>query len=203
MKKELDYFYIGSALGWNQNWFAQKTMHDGGCAAVTACDLCICLARCQHISGIYPYDASHITKENYLAFSEIMQPYLRPRAQGIDSTALYIDGLSAYLRRCGSHPVLRLQGIQAAVPADQGWEIICRQMDAGYIVPFLLLYHRSPSLRDFQWHWFNLAGYAEFDGMDGTRCVKAVTYGTSWWLPFDELWHTGYARKGGFILVSQ
>ena len=44
MKNELDYIQIEDGLGGNQDWFPEWDMYHGGCAAVTACDLCIYLA---------------------------------------------------------------------------------------------------------------------------------------------------------------
>ena len=43
MKKELDYIQVDDALGGNQDWFWDPFMKGGGCAAVTACDVCIYL----------------------------------------------------------------------------------------------------------------------------------------------------------------
>ena len=45
MRKELEHFYIGEALGGSQDWFMDPFMKLGGCGAVTACDICIWLAR--------------------------------------------------------------------------------------------------------------------------------------------------------------
>ena len=53
-------------------------------------------------------------------------------------------------------------------------------------------------MKDYHWHWFNLAGYEK----RGERfLVKAVTYGSFRWLDLEELWDTGYERKGGLIRV--
>ena len=41
MKKELQYFKIEEAWGGSQEWFSDRMMRLGGCAAVTACDSCI------------------------------------------------------------------------------------------------------------------------------------------------------------------
>ena len=49
--KELNYFIIDGAIGWNQDWFKEWWMNKGGCAAVTACDLCLYLAREKQITG--------------------------------------------------------------------------------------------------------------------------------------------------------
>lgn len=104
--KELDYFYIDGELGWNQNRFPGWAMRNGGCAAVTACDLCICLARQKRFSALYPFDPFHVEKQEYLAFSEKMKPYLHPRWQGIDTLELYLSGLLDYWRDAGISSLL-------------------------------------------------------------------------------------------------
>ena len=68
-------------------------MKIGGCGAVTACDLCIYLAREYGWKQLYPYDPEHVSREDYIAFSRIMKPYLRPRMSGIDTLEIYMDGL--------------------------------------------------------------------------------------------------------------
>ena len=49
------------------------------------------------------------------------------------------------------------------------------------------------------WHWFLLIGYKEYDD---NIMVKAVTYGNYEWLDLNELWDTGYEKKGGLILFD-
>lgn len=34
MKKELDYFRIEGTRGWNQSWFQDGSLADGGCAGL-------------------------------------------------------------------------------------------------------------------------------------------------------------------------
>ena len=196
--KELDYFQIDGAIGWNQNWFSDWSMYDGGCASVTACDLCIYLARQERFSGVYPYDPFKLTKKDYLPFSEIMKPYLRPRPQGIDTLELYLSGLFTYWHDTG---VLALsgKGLAGTAPWQQARELIRRQIDSDMLVPCLLLYHKNRSFQDFQWHWFNLTGYEEYDG---EFYVKAITYGSFYWLNLQELWNTGFSRKGGLIEIK-
>ena len=72
-------------------------------------------------------------------------------------------------------------------------------IDGGYPVPFLLLHHKNPALKDYVWHWFNLAGY---EAAEEAFRVKAVTYGEAEWLDFAELWETGFEKKGGMILLA-
>lgn len=197
MKKELDYFQIENALGWNQDWFQDWTMYDGGCAAVTACDLCIHLSRQKGQNLLYPYDAHRLGKKEYLAFSAIMKPYLHPNWQGIDTLDRYLSGVTAYWRDVGAD-TLKADGLPGTVSWKEAAQQIRERIDSGILIPFLLLYHKSPVFHDFQWHWFNLAGYEEFEE---EFYVKAVTYGSFRWLNLQELWNTGYWKKGGLIRI--
>lgn len=198
MTKELDYYRVDGSIGWNQEWFQDWSMYDGGCAAVTACDLCIQLARQKGINALYPYDHKNLTRNDYLAFATKMKPYLHPRWQGIDTLGLYISGLSSYWHEAGVDSI-KAEGVSGTVPLREAQKRIREQIDGDMIVPYLMLYHKNRSLNDFQWHWFNLAGYEEFDG---EFYVKAVTYGNFYWLNLQELWNTGYRRKGGIICVT-
>ena len=146
--KELNYFIIDGAIGWNQDWFKEWWMNKGGCAAVTACDLCLYLAREKQISGLYPFDASHPRKEDYLRFSNIMKPYLRPRRSGIDTLEIYLSGLSAYLADAGIS-CIKGTGLSGTAPWQEAADLIRRQIDRGILVPCLLLLHKSSVFKDF------------------------------------------------------
>jgi hypothetical protein len=197
MKRELDYFSIEGGLGWNQHWFSDRWMYLGGCAAVTACDLSIYLARTKGLTELYPYDPENLSKEDYLAFSRMMKGYLGPRLTGIDTLELYSSGLQAYWQDVGAGS-LTLAHAEGTLPWMEAGELIRDRIDSGMIVPFLLLRHQSRALKDYHWHWFNLAGYEE---RQGGFYVKVVTYGSFRWLDFRELWDTGHQRKDGFIRV--
>jgi len=197
IKKELDYFHIHNGLGWNQNWFLDWSMYDGGCGAVTACDLCIHLARQKGMNALYPYNAYNLNKKDYLEFSSIMKSYLHPSWQGIDTIERYLAGLMAYFHHSGIN-ILETEGLSGTLSWQKAAKQIQEQIDSDILVTFLLLYHKNYALKDFQWHWFNLAGYEIFDT---EFYVKAVTYGNFWWLNLQELWNTGYRKKGGIIHI--
>ena len=55
MKKELQYFKIEEAWGGSQEWFSDRMMRLGGCAAVTACDSCIFFDLYKG-TDLYPFD---------------------------------------------------------------------------------------------------------------------------------------------------
>lgn len=196
MRKELDYIRIGESLGGNQDWFLDPFMRGGGCAAVTACDLCIYLAGKKGLLSLYPYDALRPEKEDFIRFSRRMKPYLYPRWRGIDTLDIYLSGIQAYWKDVGCTQ-LTAEGLSGTQDAKAARDAVRLQIDRGMPVPYLLLHHKNPAFRDYVWHWFNLAGYEEFDD---SFYVKAVTYGEYQWLNLEELWDTGEEQRGGLIL---
>ena len=198
-RRELEYFRIDGAVGGSQEWFCEWSMYFGGCAAVTACDLCLHLALFRGREELYPFDLTRLDRREYIAFGRVMKPYLRPRANGVNTLALYTGGLTAYWRGRGVRD-LSVEEVPGTLSADEGWEAVRGGLDRGIPVPFLLLRHRDLRLKDYIWHWFILAGYEE---AEGKRRVRVVTYGEEKWLDFDELWDTGFREKGGAILVRE
>lgn len=216
MRKELEHFNIGQALGGSQDWFMDPFMKLGGCGAVTACDTCIWLAKSQGAEWLYPFDLQNLSRAEFLHFGRVMKPYLRPRSGGINRLELYIRGFSSYLRgraevwrqeQGGSIRMLRMSGFSGSRPAEEAWNAVTKQIDAGFPIPILILRHKEAELKDFVWHWFLLIGYSGEEeenvvpkGAASGRYVKAVTYGEWAWVDFDRLWDTGYEQKGGLIL---
>jgi len=198
MKKELEHFMIGESYGGDQKWFSDPWMKLGGCGAVTACDLCIYLAKYRGMPSLYPFDPDRVTLADYLAFGERMRPHLSPRATGIDRTELYIDGLNAYLDSCGARPV-RLRSVSGTEDVETAVSLIRDQLDRGFPVPYLMLLHRDKKLNDYMWHWFLLNGY---DETDTAFRVKAVSYGQGRWMDLRHLWRTDRRRKGGFVRLE-
>lgn len=198
MRKELPHFSIGSAYGGSQDWCTDKMMYLGGCGALTACE-CFLYFDLYRGTHLYPYDKEHLTRADYVAFGNVMKPYLRPRWGGIDKLELFMEGAGGYLRDKKERS-LTMAGLEGSRPASEARARVVEQIDAGYPIPYLNLHHRHPSMRDYEWHWFFLNGYESFEDR---LMVKAVTYGGYRWLDFDLMWNTGHARRGGMILWRQ
>lgn len=198
MQKELDYFTIEHSYGGNQDWFLDPMMRIGGCAAVTACDSSIYLDCYKGTKGLYPFEKTALTKKDYIRFGMKMKPYLKPRRGGVDSLDIYMEGFGQYLADsgCGSLIMRPLPGTEEC---SRGKEAFVSQIDKGFPVPCLLLKHKNPLFKDYVWHWFLLTGY---DTAGDSCMVKAVTYGEWRWLDMDELWDTGFEKKGGLILYD-
>ena len=199
MRQELPYFDIENSYGGNQEWFATLWMRLGGCAAETACDSSIYLALYKGKTNLYPYDAKHLTRRDYVEFSKVMRPYLKPRFSGIDRLEIYQEGLGKYLRDRGETG-LQLLAWDGKKDLAATKMVIKQQIDQGYPVPCLILNHANPDFEDYEWHWFLLTGYEE---TAAKFLVKAVTYSAWKWLDLAGLWNTGHTKKGGLILFRE
>ena len=195
MKKTLDYFMIEGAVGGNQEWFKNVVMYIGGCAAATACDCCIYLALRRGMRRLYPYDAAHLTREDYVAFSMKMKPYLRPRVNGVNRLWMFTEGFENYLKDIGENG-LKMRELPGREDFRKAELFIRQQIDNGYPVPYLMLRHRKAYYKDFVWHWFLCYGYEE---REEGLWITVATYGESYTFLLKDLWDTGYEEKGGLI----
>lgn len=197
MKKELDYFTIEGAYGGYQEWFSDPMMKLSGCAAVTACDCCIYFDFYRG-TNLYPYDRNSLTKKDYIQFGMVMKPYLKPRWSGIDRLEIYLDGFQKFLSDRGCNTI-GMKSFAGSGTVSEARNVLMEQIDRGLPVPCLVLKHKNTNFKNYVWHWFLLTGYEVFED----QCmVKVVTYGSFHWLDLDELWNTGYRRKGGLILFE-
>ena len=172
-------------------------MRIGGCAAETACDLCVYLDKYKN-TRLCPFDVNELSREKYVSLSETMKPYLHPRMKGIDRLDIYLDGFGQYLKDKNSALILsKIEGSESSKTAGQA---LIQQLDSGYPAAFLCLYHSNPRYKDYEWHWFIINGYEIFED---TLMVKAVTYSEWEWLNFEELWNSKRARRGGMVFINE
>ena len=200
-KKILDYFTIEGTPGGNQDWLPEWDMNRGGCAAVTACDMCMLLSKRERFRKLYPFDSNHISRNDFIKFASIMKPFLYPRYHGVDFLETYICGLKDYFMSIKSNELI-IEGLSGNVSYDVFAHAVMNQINNNFPVPFLLLNHHDPELENFFWHWFILAGYDESGESDDGINVLTVTYGECKWIGLHRLWDTGYKRKGGIICIS-
>jgi len=195
---EIIYYTIGESYGGQQDWFSDLWMYKGGCAAITACEMSIYMAMFKGKTSLYPYDIDLVSKEDFIKFGMLMKPYLKPRISGIKTLQTYIDGFKKYLCSAGQDQI-SLIGLDGGESIEKAKISIKLSIDNGIPIPYLLLLHKKKIFKDFNWHWFLLTGYQEYDG---DFKVKVVTYGKYFWFSLKELWNTGYSEKGGMIFLS-
>ena len=204
MKKELDYFTIEGCYGGNQDWFTNLVMHMGGCAAATACDSCIYFGlQNEKMKPLYPFNIECLTKEDYKAFSQIMKPYLKPRAGGVRKLSWFVEGLGRYIQDVNEAKHTDIYIRMEEFCGDHTWQeaaiLIKEQLDQDIPVPYLLLRHQNEAYKDYIWHWFLLTGYEE---KDGKMYIKTSTYGESDTFELEDFWNTGCEEKGGLIRLT-
>ena len=129
---ELSYFEIDGAIGGNQDWFSNVVMHIGGCAAAAACDSCIYLRSILEYR-VYPFDVDHLTQEDYVRFSQMMKPYIKPRVGGVKNPEWFVEGFYRYLKDhfYPGRPVLRMEVVRGEASQDQAWEALKSRIDQG------------------------------------------------------------------------
>lgn len=200
LKKELSYFTINDEFGGNQDWFTNVVMHIGGCAAATACDSCIYFARQFKMEKLYPFDAWNLTKLEYVAFSQKMKPYLRPRIHGVNKLWMFTEGFGKYLHDVGV-PFLKMEEFSGERSFEEAREFIREKIDQDIPVPYLMLNHKNrKEFEDFIWHWFLAVGYEEQESAaDGRFLIRTATYGEETWLDLEKLWDTKEGQRGGLI----
>lgn len=199
---ELNYFEIDGEVGGNQDWFSNVVMHIGGCAAAAACDTCIYFAKWLGNMGWYPFEIGNLSKRDYVAFSQMMKPYIKPRVGGVRKPEWFTEGFAKYLEE---HPNsqrlrLRMEIVRGEEKVETAGNVIKKQIDDGYPIPFLLLRHQNEKVfRDYIWHWFMVIGYEEA-GED--LFVQTATYGEKKAFLLKELWDTGNEEKGGMVVYQ-
>lgn len=200
MRKELDYFWVGEEYGGRQSLLPDVIMRFAGCAALTACDSLIYMTLYKNKKALCPFSTYQLRGRDYVKFFKTVKPYLRPRLMGINRLDIFVNGFKKFLQEHGPTllDVLPWSGDHSEKNTK---EEIKRQIDRGFLIPYLLLHHRNPAFENYEWHWFLLTGYDEMT--DGRFLVKAVTYGSYEWLDFAKLWNTGYDCKGGLILLRE
>lgn len=198
MKTELPFFKVGESFGGQQYWMPEFIMRLGGCAAISACDCAIYLRLYKNFQRLSPFDEKNISREDYINFVEEMKPYLHPRWMGVNTLQLYIDGFEKFLRARGEKN-LRLSSWFGEYDSESTRLILKYQIDNGYPLPCLMLHHKNPTLKKYEWHWFLLTGY-DFSGEDWR--VKVVSYGVERWFDFNLFWDTGFSEKGGLIILE-
>ncbi|HIU87709.1 MAG TPA: hypothetical protein IAB10_02160 [Candidatus Avilachnospira avistercoris] len=214
---ELPYFTVSGKPGFDQDEFTDKWMKLGGCGAVTAMESCIyfdlyfgtrlCPLKLFAGEGDFLL-RKDISRADYIDFSRIMKPYLRPRSRGICSTELYIRGFEEYVSMAestfykaapekGRH--MSMSALSGHESFEKAEEAVRAQLSARYPIPILILDHKNPVFDDYIWHWFLITGHQRIGNYS---LIKVVTYGEERWLDFSALWDTGFSEKGGMVMFE-
>ena len=189
---------IEGTPGGCQDWFKDFWMNLGGCGALAACDISICLSKNMQYHDCCPYNPLSMTKAQYVDFGMKMKPYIHPRMGGVSKTSLFTDGYGKYLRDCG------YQAEFMTCPGESSYADACRfvkeSLDRNLPIAYLMLHHRDQKFKDLNWHWFMITGYT----IKNERMFLTYhTYGEVHSVDFEDLWNTGIRRKGGMVSLRK
>jgi hypothetical protein len=95
--------------------------------------------------------------------------------------------------------IIEIKPFSGGNSVDSAKEIIINQIDKDIPIPFLLLKHKNKKIKELIWHWFLIIGYEE---IDDDLLIKIVTYGKYQCISLNNLWNTGYDKKGGMIIID-
>ena len=229
-EKNIDYFEIEGTPGGNQEWCTDFWMYLGGCGALAACDLSICLARNYGLTECYPGDAGNLTKKEYVDFSTKMKPYIHPRVGGVTKLSMFTDGCGQYLKDCGY--LAEFETLDGDNTYEEAERFVINALERNLPVIYLMLRHRDKEFKDLNWHWFCITGYkikemgesqkeqsrqqqcleqqqkedrvdAEKDKNEKERIyLNYHTYGEKLSVDFKRLWNTGMYKRGGMVALK-
>lgn len=198
-EKNIDYFEIEGTPGGNQEWCTDFWMYLGGCGALAACDLSICLARNYGLAECYPGDADNLTRKEYVDFSTEMKPYIHPRVGGVTKLSMFTDGCGQYLRDCGYFAAFEtLDGNNTYEEAEA---FVMNALERNLPVIYLMLRHRDKEFKDLNWHWFCITGYRVEE--KEKVYLNYHTYGEALSVNFKRLWNTGMYKRGGIVALKK
>lgn len=198
-EKNIDYFNIEGTPGGNQDWCTDFWMHLGGCGALAACDMAICLKKNKGDKNVIPYDPDHMTKQEYLNLSMTMKPYIHPRLGGVTKLHYYTDGFGKYLRERGYQ--VSFHTLSGNEPYEKAAAFVKESIDRNLPVAYLMLRHKDPEFEDLNWHWFMITGYSYDE--QARMFLTYHTYGEVEKVDFEKLWNTGMYFRGGLVSMDQ
>lgn len=226
IEKNIDYFEIEGTPGGNQEWCTDFWMYLGGCGALAACDLSICLARNYGLTRCYPADAWNLTKKDYVDFSTKMKPYIHPRIGGVTKLSMFTNGCGQYLKDCGYYA--EFETLDGDKSYEEAKVFVEKAIERNLPVIYLMLRHRDKEFKDLNWHWFCITGYKikkeqvnnnkikahfiqkdsiQVNEVENSQIEEKVylnyhTYGEVLSVDFKRLWNTGMYKRGGIVALK-
>lgn len=198
-RTQLDFFWIdGKYYGGDQKWHSRFLMNIGGCSAVSACEVCIYLAKTMpELRALYPFDPENVTRDDFLKFFEIMFEYIYPGMGGLTSINKFARMLGRYAETTGAKT--KISTLSGSAPYAEAEAFAMHAIDAGLPVMYLLLSHSDLKFDEYEWHWFTLTGYEKTEaGMD----VTFATWGKQHRFSLKKAWDTGKVWRGGMVCME-
>lgn len=185
-------FYMGGA----QSWFPDSWKRTSGCGPTAASGMMWYLARSRGSSAIC--ETGNADKSNFLKLMNTVFDYVRPGLMGVNSTGIFVNGITRYGNSCGIRLRTRVLNIPPALFIRPSIEVlrdfILESLRSDLPLAFLNL--SNGSLENISgWHWVMLIAL-EPDSMLATVC----DYGAAKEINLGE-WLITTVLGGGFVSV--
>ncbi|HML38992.1 MAG TPA: hypothetical protein PKA19_16480 [Bacillota bacterium] len=145
--------------GGNQEWFSQNMQRRAGCGCTSGTNLAAYYAANHpEMAVIYDGNSRKFDQAEYIRAMEEMYTYMKPGMIGYP----YVKKFGRqFVRFCREH------GIEAEAKFCHGFhseeeaiDFVRESIDGGDPVALLILFHRASALKEDNWHWVTITGYA-------------------------------------------
>lgn len=150
----------GTAIGGDQDWYADRWHRMAGCGPVAASNLIWYLSRSRP-SLASLCNATEGTRPEFLTLMDEMFTYVTPGRQGVNTTKMFVPGLRRY---CSDHgflfdaQCLEVGKFPRRAPSlSQMGEYLTHWLSRDYPVAFLNLSNGALKLPE-SWHWVTITG---------------------------------------------
>lgn len=146
--------------GGDQEWFSQIIQRRAGCGCTSGANLAAYYAfNYPEMAGIYDGNRKRFEQAEYIRAMEEMYTYMKPGMIGYPYAKRFGR---QFIRFCKEH------GIEAEArfchgfrDVDEAFSFVKDSIDGGNPVALLILFHRANALKEDNWHWVTITGYAE------------------------------------------
>ena len=163
-------------MGGSQMWYRQTWNRQSGCGPTTASGLVWYLARARSEFS-FLCSAGHGGRTDFEELMNIMFGFITPTTRGVNTTAIFTEGLECYSRFRGLPLVTRTLEIPPAIcsrPSKQELsDFLVAAFEADLPVAFLNLSNGTLKNLD-NWHWVLLISL-DTDTMMATMCDQGRT----------------------------
>ncbi|QOX63350.1 hypothetical protein FRZ06_08295 [Anoxybacterium hadale] len=176
--KELKFpvvFHEESMVGYggNQEWFTEIMKQRAGCGCTSGANLAAYYAsNFSAMNSVYDGNRESFSQGEYLSAMEKMYRYMTPGVMGYPYVRKFGN---QFVKFCAEHgiylePVYCLKFNKTEDAVAYMKECI----DEGHPIALLILFHRAHSLKEDNWHWVTITGYAEDeDGLENLEVIMS------------------------------
>lgn len=154
---------VQAGYGGDQDWYPQMFQQRAGCASVTGANLAAYYAaNIPGCAALYAGNTQRFDKGEYLAGMQAMYRYLTPGPMGFPFAERFTQSFRRFAADRGVH--FQVQTLFHRSSVQDRMVFVKEAIAAGDPVALLVLKHRAPEMRENNWHWVTVTGWAQSAG---------------------------------------